>query len=300
MSGTGTTRRRLLIALYDSRNEFQVLQRQDAEAAATRHGFEADLQFAEGDALSQFQQLFSVIHGPEDHRPLAIVVEPVSVHGLERLARSAGRAGIGFAALNASLGFLEALREEFPELPFFAVATDQVEIGKIQGRQLRALLPDGGTVLYVEGPSSSTAAAERLQGTNEVIAGAGFELIVVDGDWSESVAERAVQSWRRLSSARDVDAVVSQDDTMARGARRALAQSGQRDVPTLGVDGLPNLGLAMVDAGELAGTVVMPSNSGPAIDALAEWQRSGTLPPPRLTLHCEPYPALPLQPRTGS
>jgi ribose transport system substrate-binding protein len=255
---------------------------------------DVEFQFAEGDALTQFQLLFSVIHGPAERRPLAIVVEPVSIHGLERLARSAGRSGIGLAVLNASVGFLGDLRDAFPQLSWFAVGTDQRELGRIQGCQLRALVPGGGTVLYVQGPSASTAAAERLEGTREALAGAGFELVVVDGDWSESAAEQAVRSWRRLTT-REIDAVAAQDDTMARGARRALLAEGRRwsGVPFLGIDGLPLTGQKLVDSGELSATVVMPSNTGPAIDALAKWQNSGSRPPARITLHCEPYPAPP-------
>ena len=48
--------------------------------------------------------------------------------------------------------------------PVFAVSADNGDVGQIQGRQLAALLPNGGSVLYIQGPSGSTATEQRAAG----------------------------------------------------------------------------------------------------------------------------------------
>jgi len=84
---------------------------------------------------------------------------------------------------------------------------------------------------------------------------------------------------------------------MARGACRGIEASpevaarGAR-IPYLGIDGVPEVGQHLVDQGKLTATVVMPSNTGPAIEHLARWSRSGVLPPELLTLPVRPYPEL--------
>ena len=49
----------------------------------------------------------------------------------------------------------------------FAVSADHEEIGRIQGRQFAALLPRGGSVLYIKGPSRSSSARKRTAGMIE-------------------------------------------------------------------------------------------------------------------------------------
>jgi ribose transport system substrate-binding protein len=284
---------RIVVSLPEGDNEYQRLQAADAEAAAARLGLEAEVLYADNNAVLQIQQLFKVIHAPE--APRAIVVEPVAVEGMERLARRAAGAGIGTAILNHTASFLERLRGEFPALPLLAVGSDQAEIGRLQGRQVAALLPSGGSILYVQGPPNTPVVAERLKGTEEVLARSGVEMLVVDAHWSEESASRAVQAWLRLKTSENarIDAVAGQDDSIARGARRAFEASGllTRDVPFLGIDGVPSVGQKLVSEGQLAATIIMPSNTGPALDVLARWLRSGTLPPLRIRVPVASFPA---------
>ena len=55
---------------------------------------------------------------------------------------------------------IEELRQSF-KVPVFAVVADNREIGLVEGRQMAALLPKGGTVLYIQGPWGSAAARLR-------------------------------------------------------------------------------------------------------------------------------------------
>jgi len=60
----------------------------------------------------------------------------------------------------------------------------------------------------------------------------------------------------------------------------------------LGIDGVPSVGQKLVQDGQRAATVVMPSNTGPALQALARWRRSGVAPPASLRVPVESFPGV--------
>jgi len=282
-----------IVASFLSREqEFQVLQAEDARAAAARHGLEIEVLFADQNAVEQIQQLFRYIHLPEEKRPAAIVVETVTGEGLERVARNAAQAGIGWVLLNRNVAYLGELRARHPNLLLSTVGTDQVEVGRLQGRQIRALLPSGGAVLYVQGPPDTSVAQERLTGARETM-GPDLELKTIAGQWSEASAEKALGVFLRLrtNEAFVPKVVACQNDAMALGARRAvaaLADPERRAAWTAavyaGCDGLPEGGQKLVRQGVLAATVVTPSNAGPAVDLVAAALRGGKAAPPSVSL----------------
>ncbi|HEY5907689.1 MAG TPA: substrate-binding domain-containing protein [Vicinamibacteria bacterium] len=290
-----------IVASFLSREqEFQLLQAEDARAVAVRHGYEIEVLFADLNAVEQIQHLFRFIHRPAEQRPAAIVAETVTGEGLERVARNAAQAGIGWVLLNRKVAYLDELRARYPALPLSTVGTDQVEVGRLQGRQLRALLPSGGVVLYVQGPPDTSVAQERLAGVRET-AGAGIELRVLAGQWTEASGEKALQAFLRLKTNEGfVPRVVAcQNDAMAVGARRAIAgladpdrRAAWRPAVYMGCDGLPSSGQRLVREGVLAATVVTPSNAGPAVDLVVEALRSGKPAPPAVSLNPTSCPDL--------
>jgi len=289
---------RVVVGLLAEDQEFQRMQAEDARTAAAHAGFEAQILFAENSAILQIQQLYKVIHVPEAQRPKAIIVETVVGEGLERVALAAARAGIGWVLINRKVGYIEAMRREYPSLPIATVGTDQVEIGRIQARQFQALIPSArGLVLYVQGPTDTSAAQERLQGAREALAGIRIDLKVVDGLWTEASGEQAILRWLRLKSSEELrpDLVGCQNDAMAVGARRALegwkARPELAKVPLTGCDGLPEGGQRLVSMGQLAATVVTPSNTGPAIELVARALRTGQAPATETLLKPVSYPA---------
>jgi ABC-type sugar transport system substrate-binding protein len=287
---------RIVVALPETENEFQVLQTRDARAAAARLGATVEVLHAQNSAVMQIQQLFRALRATP--APEAIVVEPVTANGMESVLRKAAQAGVAPAVLNTTLAEIPALRAQFPLLPVFGVTSDQVEIGRLQARQIRALLPKGGNVLYVHGPQAAVPAQERFRGLKEALEAADVRLVVIDGQWTEESAQAAVRRWLRLKSSDSVaiDLVAAQDDSMARGARRAMEEAentSRKRIAYLGIDGVPEVGQRLVDTGELTATIVMPSNTGPAIEHLVRWGRSGVIPPATVTLPVAPYPDIP-------
>jgi ribose transport system substrate-binding protein len=274
----------VLVSLLSDQQEFQLMQAADARAAAARAGLSVEVTFADNNAIYQIHQLFERIHAPEARRPAAIIVETVTGDSLERVARNALRAGIGWILLNGKAAGLKELRKEHDpkSVPVANVTVDQAEIGRIQARQLRRLLPGGGPVLYLEGPADTWATVGRRGGTQEALKGTGIELKALNGDWTEESGEKVVSAWLRLrtSDAFSPHAVAAQNDAMAVGARRALGAHRREwtDVPLIGCDGLPEGGQKLVGRGVLAATVVTPTTSGPAIDLVARTLAGETCP----------------------
>ena len=86
---------------------------------------------------------------------------------------------------------------------------------------------------------------------------------------------------------------------MAMGAKKAFQEildTEQRKrwlaAPFTGCDGLPKTGQAWVRNGQLAATVVVPPNTGLAIEMLAKAAQSGTLPPERTYTETRSFPSL--------
>lgn len=298
---------RLSLFLPDPGNPFVKALAADAEEGARRQGFSLNVQSSRNQAVEQIQQIFADLHAPDRQRPQAILVMPVHDQSLERVARAALGAGIGWVCLHRATGDIEALRREFPGVPLTLVGPEQEEIGRIQGRQLLAMFPQGGRVLYVHGRSDNQSTRQRAAGLREIIDGSPVQLgEVIDGNWSTEDAERAVSRWLKLLIAHtQVDVVVCQNDAMAIGALRALREAAQAmsrpglaEIPVIGCDGLPEVGRQRVDSGEMAATIVLPMPASPAIDAIAAAFKTGEMPPPHIRLRPRPYPAT-LAPRSA-
>jgi ribose transport system substrate-binding protein len=285
------------VSLPEKDNEFQILQAVEARAAARRLGCQVELFYAGNSGIAQIQQIYRALGG--EPRPRALVVEPIAQTGLETVLRRAASQGVGTAMLNCSADYVTRLAAEFPRVPIFTVGSDQAAIGRLQAEQLKALLPRGGSVLCIRGPLGAPAAEERARGLERGLEGSSsIRCMELDGHWTEESAYRSVQSWLRLRSSASLrlDAVAAQDDSMARGARRAMAEledaTRWHGVPFLGIDGVPDAGQKMVDQGELAATIVMPSNTAAALEHLVLSLESGVMPPPSVHLAVHPYPEM--------
>src|SRR5881392_1829902 len=97
-----------------------------------------------------------------------IIIEPLGATAFPQVAKAAGTAGIGWAVLSRVADYACELRKS-AHVPVFSVSTDQVEVGRIQARQAMALLPRGGSVLFIQGPSVSSVSRDRQTGFQEVL-----------------------------------------------------------------------------------------------------------------------------------
>lgn len=287
-----------LVSLTNNDNDYQIEQAKAAEETARRLGVEVQIVYADNDSITQSQQLLKVIQSRSEAHPDGIIFEPVGATALPKVAQAAVAADIAWVVLNSEADYVKGLRKQYG-VPIFTITSDHEEIGRIQGRQLAALLPHGGTVLYIHGPAENPAAKLRASGLYESKP-ADVQVKVLKGQWTEASAYKAVSSWLRLSTSHQtrIDVVAAQDDSMAVGAKKAfqeLPNSSNRDrwlgLPFIGCDGLPKTGQAWVRSGLLAATIFIPPNTGLALEMLANALRNGSLPPEQTFTTAEPHPA---------
>jgi ABC-type sugar transport system substrate-binding protein len=284
--------------LVVANNDYQTEQTVAAKHAAQE--CEVDLQVVqtEHDAVMQSQEVLKLLHSPDGIRPEGILFEPVGT-ALAQAARIAATKGVGWVVLNRQVEYLSELRREF-STPLFCVTTNHDEVGRIQGEQIVKLLPCGGAVLYVHGPSDNKAAIRRAAAMQEAKP-ANVEVRVLKGLWTEESAFNAVRSWLKLNVVKDVSfgVVAAQNDAMALGARRAfqeLTGGAERDhwlsLPFIGCDGLPSTGQVYVHRGLLTATVVIPANADQAIRALIGALKAKQQPPECIFTSASSFPAL--------
>ena len=291
---------RIALALVDASNQFQQLLRSDAEAAARKAGLEVETLFTGESLAEHLGALRRLIVAPE-RRPKALLVMAVRDHGLEKVVREAAAAGVHFVFLNAVEDDLAAIRREFPAVSVSVVCPDEVETGRVQGRQMRALVPTGRRVLYIQGSPRSLASRQRTAGMQEATAGAPFEVVLAGGDWSPAFAGRTVREWLRFAvgGRRPFDLVSCQNDHMAGGVLEALAAAAAEAneprvarIPVAGCDGAEEIGQKMVNEGRLVATVVLPRVAGPAVDEVAALLARGERPAPVITHAATSFPPL--------
>src|ERR1700756_5789264 len=209
---------RFIVSLITTDNDYQLEQAAAAQTAAHKFGVDVQILYADSDAITQSTQLLKAIQSDAALRPHAIIFEPVGGTAFPQVARAAVSAKIGWAALNREADYIPQLRKT-AEVPVFSISSDHKEIGRIQGRQFAALLPKGGTVLYIQGPSENSAARDRTAGM-EMTVPHGVHVVSLRGRWTEESAQRAVESWLRLNTSNktQIDVVGAQNDLMAMGA----------------------------------------------------------------------------------
>jgi len=284
----------VVVALTTRENDYQAEQAAAVTEVAARLGVKLEIIYADNDAVNQTQQLIKLIQDPV-RRPGAILVEPVGT-GMPQVAKAAVAAEIGWGIVNSDPDYITELRRS--RVPVFSVSTDQTEVGRIQGKQIAAIVAEGN-VLYIEGPFASTAAQQRTQGMLSTKP-AKVELKTLKGDWTERSAHHTAKSWLSLGSSRQMQirAVICQNDAMAMGARKAIGDLTEEDrerwlsLPFTGCDGVTKTGQEWVRRGMLQATIVTAPAAGTALELLVKAVQSGAMPPDRTLIPPKSFPAI--------
>lgn len=275
---------------------YQLLQQETAREEARKAGLAAEVVLAPGfDHLRVIRKRLADTAAPLD----AVVIEPASVSTMSLVLKELkGRTGLVF--LNAWSEEVDAHAPGWgAHLPFGTVSLDHAAIGRIQARQIQALLPRGGQALCITGPLRAPAALERLAGLKAGLpAGVGVYESEA-GQWMETDGIVAFESWYGIYKARSftVDVIAAHSDELAVGARQAaqaVANPGHREMllkaPLLGVDACPAYGRKLVDGGQLRASVQTPATAGDAIAGLQRFWQTGKPMPLQARTQPMPYP----------
>jgi ribose transport system substrate-binding protein len=288
----------ILVSLITQENDYQREQAAVAESISHKLDLAVKVEYADNDAVNQTLQLLRAIQAKPELRPDAIAVEPAGT-SMVQVAAAAAAAGIGWVVLNGDAEYLSALRKKH-SAPLFWLASDNEEIGRIQGKQFNLLMPRGGCMLYIEGPSASDAARKRSVGMVAIKRG-DLDVRTIRGGWTELGAYNAVKSWLRLPTSRElhIGMVGCQNDALAMGARKAFEEYPDHaerarflSLPFTGCDGVSGKGQAWVRQGLLAATVVTPPLTGIALEMLASALRTHVQPPEQTLVPPKSFPPL--------
>jgi ABC-type sugar transport system substrate-binding protein len=286
------------IVSFPGHNMYLREQEAAARAAADRLGVELQVMNAEMDAVGQSQQLLEFVQSRTDLRPDAILVEPVSSTGFPCVAEAAVAAGIGWGVSNAEVDYLGPLRRK-TKVPVFLVSQDHVEVGRMQGRQIAAILPQGGSVLYLRGPAMNALATKRYEGL-ESAKPPNVELKSVKIQATAESSYNAVRSWLSFATVRPegTQMIVSQNADFIQGARKAFeTDTAPADrpkwlaLPCVGA-GVPNQVKPLVRQGVLRAAVATPLTMDRALEMLVRAMKEGTQPQEKTFIEAHSHPSL--------
>ena len=286
---------RVVVSLPND-NAYQHEQGVVAKSTGRQLGIELQVIHANDDSITQSQQLLEIIQSRPEQRPSAFLVEPATATGLRRVAEAAVAEGIAWVVSNSDVDYVKELRKN-SRVPVFIVTQGQNEIGRLQGKQLAALLPKGGNVFYIEGPSMSSVAVQRREGM-ESSKPRNIQLTAVRSKWSEEGAYQSAAAWLRLATYRTIefDLVAGQTHELAVGARKAfqnIENPEQKkkwlELPFIGI-GISSQVKPLVDGHVLAAAVVTSVTMDTALRLLVRAIESQVQPPERSVVEMSSYP----------
>jgi len=270
-----------------------------AKGVAERLGVELEVMTAEMDAVAQGQQLLNLVQSRAEPRLDGILVEPVNAAGLPRVAEAAVAAGIAWVVSNAQVEYVGTLRRK-AKAPVFQVSQDHLEVGRLQGRQIGAILPNGGSVLYLRGPAMSWWATKRLDGLETTKPrNVDVKTLKVVGSSAEN-AYNAVCSWLSLSNARPdgTQLIMAQNADFISGAKKAFeTNTSESDrmkwlaLPRAGV-GVADRSRPFVDRGDWCAAVVTSLTMDRALEMLVRAMTDGLQPPEQTLVEAYSYPSI--------
>jgi ABC-type sugar transport system substrate-binding protein len=288
---------RIVVSLPND-NAYQHQQEIAAKSAAASLGVDLRVIHAHDDSITQSQQLLEIIQSTSAEMPNAFLVEPVTATGLRRVAEVAVAKGIAWVISNSEVDYVKQLRKS-PQVPVFTVTQGQHEIGRLQGKQIAAFLPQGGSVLCIQGPSMSSVAVQRFEGM-ESAKPKNVQVTTLRSKWSEEAAYQSALAWLKLATSRaeKFDLVAGQTHELALGAKKALQNADNAEqqkkwltTPFLGI-GVASQVRPLVDGRTLAAAVVTSVTMEIALRTLVRSIEMQLQPPERTMVEASSHPDL--------
>jgi ribose transport system substrate-binding protein len=133
------------------------------------------------------------------------------------------------------------------------ITTNNAAAGAAAARAMASLVPRGGRVALLTGPSGDANSQARIEGFKKASAGRFRVVATAAADWDRGKAQRATAVL--LASETGLEGIFAANDLMALGSATAVEAAGRRgDVAIVGVDGIREA-LRAVASGKLSATV---------------------------------------------
>jgi len=297
VEATSMNKLRVVVSLPND-NAYQHEQASVAKATGDLLGLELQVLNANDDSITQSQQLLEIIQSGKENLPSAFLVEPVTSTGLRRVAEAAVAQGIAWVISNSDVDYARQLSRT-SRVPVFTVSQGQNEIGRLQGKQMTALLPQGGSVLMIEGPGMSSVAVQRHEGM-ETARPRNVQMTTLRSKWSEESAAQSVGAWLKLATTRaeKYHLIAGQTHELAMGARKAFQVLDNPEqskkwlaLPFIGI-GISNHVKPLVDKRALSAAVITSVTMELALRLLVRALESKVQPAERSIVEVASYPEL--------
>ncbi|AEG08871.1 substrate-binding domain-containing protein [Sinorhizobium meliloti] len=219
------------------------------DQAAKLDGVTVQVEDAQNDASRQLDQVQNFVSSGVD----AIIVVAVDGDSTPALTKMATDAGIPIVYANHP----PADVDELPETAAF-VGSNEIDSGTLETKEVCRLLGGKGAAYVLMGPLNNHSSLTRTKDIHDVIATdecKGMSVIEEQSaNWDRLEAANIMTNW--LSTGREFDAVIANNDEMAIGAIQAMKAAGvdMSKVVVGGIDATPD-GLAAMAAGDLDVTV---------------------------------------------
>lgn len=141
------------------------------------------------------------------------------------------------------------------------IGADNVKVGKTIGEFIAKTLHGEGKVIEIKGLDNSSPAIDRHKGFVQALRKyPDIQLKrTLSGEWTKESGYKSIKSV--IADAKDCNIVWGQNDRMAEGAQRAMAEAGVHNVLYVGTDALPNKGggIEAVHNGKLLASYIYPT-----------------------------------------
>ncbi len=234
---------RIGVSYQNLQNEF-VINIQDAirEKAVQMNVklYEVD---GQGKAENQISQVENFLALDVD----AIILNPFDQYGSAPVVSIANREGKPIVVVNSVVVNLDKAGAY--------VGSNDREAGRIAAGYIVKLLEGKGNIAMIRGPNGHSAEIQRTEGIMEIVDGYPELEITFDqsGNWDRTEGLELMENW--LTTGKQIDAVIAQNDEMALGAQKAIEAAGKEDeILVIGIDAIPDA-LRAVQDGKLCATV---------------------------------------------
>jgi ribose transport system substrate-binding protein len=236
------------------------------KAAADQHSnLQVIYKDAQNDTLKQRSHVEEFVSAGVD----LIIISPKEAQPLTEPVAKAMEAGIPVIVLDRRL-----LGDKYSCF----IGADNKKIGHAAGEWIVKKLGGKGKLVELKGLMTSTPGQDRDSGFRDAIAGSGIE-IVFDADmkWLEPNSRQEMES--ALARFNKIDCVYAHNDPGAHGAYLAAKAAGrEKEMVFVGIDALPQEGVAYVQQGILDATFQYPTGGAEAIDTALEILHGQTVP----------------------
>ena len=244
---------------------WRVQMNADIRSAAAQHP-ELKVVFndAQNDTLKQRAQVEEFVSAKVD----LLIISPKEAQPLTEPVARAFEAGIPVIVLDRAI-----LGDKYTCF----IGADNKKIGKAAGQWIAKKLGGKGKVVELKGLMTSIPGQDRHTGFREGIAGTDIQVIFeADMKWLEPDARKEMES--ALSRFDHIDLVYGHNDPGAHGAYLAAKAAGRDGIAFVGIDALPQEGIAYVQQGILDATFRYPTGGAEAIDTALKIFKVETVP----------------------